>query len=1101
MAPSSCHDKPIKPVYIEAMTSQDPNTLQTNPQPRKKRRILRWLAWAALIVVLLLLAATLTARYYLQPERLRQMAIQTVEKSMPRKMHIGNLEYHLLHGMVLNDVKIYSADTTRDLFPLHHLAFKQMRLHYSMRELLHRKFIVNEISLLEPELELFVDMATPSTIDLAALLATSLPIDFDVKKIRLQDAKFKIILADSLYSQSYRIGNMSILVDELHLPKKGWSANDSLLHGSLRILCEQTTLHLDYMDKPSNSQLQLDSDLQLDSRVDIRSFSDIRLSSLFKLGNVHLHYPPRTFAMPATFSLGLDAAINGKSGIVDLAARLGVDDMEWLRATVHADSLLQRPRFRLLVDRGEIPLNQVIALARHVLPDSLIPVKFSESPAPVFLCNGVMLEGRMAGPKSGGEFHFKVNGRLSNTNLADPAHSWLVRGIGFSILAEGNGDDHGLQNLVLQANAGLDSLNYTINDSMAVFSGPGRLYFYSRLNERLLPEKTRLSFSFTDCMGGAMAGELDLTGNLTLAGLAGKGRFSWSDIPLQNLAPMPLQGKISLRSDFSLAGLNRLAASVNLSSTPLQWSLSDRPLAIAALNCAGRIRGGMDTTFAKIHLDSILVDFNNIASMQAHAQIDMTAGEFSLDVDQVMLAHDALLEWIPASLKEKYSDVAVTGQTRMQLHGKGSIANGHSHYHLTGDLSTRNTSFYDPERFLAVGGIGLQSSWQLDDQSGLAAQIGLTIDSLSMSGGTPATYLHNRIALEVKSPDLLAFTVTQGELNIPDVKSNVKFTAHMQDTTVTARMEIHQAIPDSFVIREMVMRGATDIILGFKADPSLVDFLAEIHSRNWSLSIPGFVGVRGLQADVFVQQLYDVRKGQIRSRDEYLIATPAHAVLDYLLYGDFFRKRQPHLSHVTIDEVNVMNYSLQKIRMELLADQGRIEIPILEAILLGGNVTGRLSVDLAGGDLAGATYRMSGHFANINSYLLTRLASISKDDGVVNGNLEFRGSGLNPEKQMVLDGHFYITKIGPTAAGNLLNYLDPEAKDSGISTSRMLIRNGFKPKLMSFDFRNLHMYPVIEFTKPWYLPRGLDRIELNRIPLQFFMNRMRARAGWETASR
>jgi hypothetical protein len=529
--------------------------------------------------------------------------------------------------------------------------------------------------------------------------------------------------------------------------------------------------------------------------------------------------------------------------------------------------------------------------------------------------------------------------------------------------------------------------------------------------------------------------------------------------------------------------------------------MPDRPLALNGLDCSGRIRGGLDTSFAKIQLDSIRVDINNIVSLQARALADLKAGEFSMDLDKLTLEHEALLDWIPAGLKEQYSDVAVTGQTRMQLHANGSMIDGKARYRLAGELSTRNTSFYDPERFIAVGGIGVQSSWQLDDRSGLSARVAMTVDSLTSSSGTPSTYLHNSLDIEVKSPDLTAFTVTKGQVHIPDVRSSATFTAHMQDSTVAARVEIHQAIPDSFVIRDMVMRGSTDISLGINADPALVDIMAELHSRNWALSIPGLVDVRGLQADAFVQQRYDVRTGQFKGRDEYLIATPAHAVLDYLLYGDFFRQRQPHLSRVTIDEVNIMTYRLQNIQLELLADQGRIEMPSLQATLLGGNVTGRLSVDLAGGNLANASYRMSGHFANINSYLLTRNVSIPKDDGVVNGNLEFRGSGLDPEQQMVLDGHFYITKIGPTAAGNLLNYLDPEAKDSGISTSRMLIRNGFKPQLMSFDFRNLHMYPVIEFTKPWYLPRGLDRIELNRIPLQFFLNRMRARTGWETASR
>ena len=1083
------------------MTTRDPHTVDSSVTPRKKRRLWRWLAWFVIATALLLLVVTLVARHYLRPDRLRRLAIETVEKSMPRKMHIADFDYHLLHGLVLKGVSIHAADSLQDLFPLRHLSFREMRLQYSLRDLLQRRFIVNEISLLEPELELFVDMSTPSAIDLEALLATSLPIDFDVKKIRLQDAKFKIVLADSQYNQSYRVGQMSILVDELHLPKKGWSANDSLLHGTLRVLCEHTSLHVEYLDIPSSARMQLDSDLNVDSRIDIHSFRRIRLNTALKLGNLHLLYEPQTVTLPTTFSLGLDADINAREGNVAVQTRLAVDDREWLAATVAVDSLFQQPKYRVHVSHGEIPLAQLLQMTRHVLPDSLIPVTITESAQPVFRCDGMVLEGRLPSPSSDGKMDFRVNGRLSHTDFFDPGRSWLARGVGFSVQAEGHGNGKSLHTLTLQANADLDSLHYALNDTMAVFSGHGQLYFYSRLNERLLPEKTRLSFTLANCMGGAMEGEMDLTGELSLARLAGKGRFSWLDIPLHHLAATPVQGNLSLRSDFSLSGLDHLAASVQLSTTPLLVATEDRPLSVSGLRFDSRVRAGVDTTFSRIHLDSIRINLNDITRMRGRADVDLVAGNFTMDLDEGLLEHGALLNWLPGSLFEQYGELAVTGQTRLQVHGKGSMTNGSLRYHLTGELTTRNTSFYDPDHFLAIGGVGVQAAWQVDDRSGLAAQLGVSVDSLTMSGGTNISYLNNHVALQLSSPDFTSYTINKGELAIPDVRSTASFTAHWQDSTVTAQLEIHQAIPDSFVIRDLVMRGATDVVLGIQADPALVNILAEIHSRNWSLSMPGLADVRGLQADLFVQQLYDVRKGQFLGSDEYLIATPAHGVLDYFLYRDFFRQRQPHLSRITIEQVEIMSYALQNIRLELLADQGRIEVPALEATLLGGNVTGRLSVDLAGGDLAGASYRMSGHFANINSYLLTRYAAIPRDDGVVNGNLEFRGSGLNPEEQMVLDGHFYITQIGPTAAANLLNYLDPEAKDSGISTSRMLIRNGFKPKLMSFDFRNLHMYPVIEFAKPWYLPRGLDRIELNRIPLQFFMNRMRARAGWETASR
>ncbi|MDZ7345868.1 MAG: hypothetical protein ONA69_03655, partial [candidate division KSB1 bacterium] len=149
----------------------------------------------------------------------------------------------------------------------------------------------------------------------------------------------------------------------------------------------------------------------------------------------------------------------------------------------------------------------------------------------------------------------------------------------------------------------------------------------------------------------------------------------------------------------------------------------------------------------------------------------------------------------------------------------------------------------------------------------------------------------------------------------------------------------------------------------------------------------------------------------------------------------------------------------------------------------GGNIAGQFSLSAGEKDPLDASYKLTAHISSINSSLL--LPSAASEKSNITAHAELRGRGLDINKGIDLDGYFNISEIESKVADNLLRSLDPEGKDSGIRSTRLLINRGFKPKLFRFEIRHGFCYPAVYFQQPWYFPVRLigGGIELSRIPI------------------
>ena len=284
-------------------------------------------------------------------------------------------------------------------------------------------------------------------------------------------------------------------------------------------------------------------------------------------------------------------------------------------------------------------------------------------------------------------------------------------------------------------------------------------------------------------------------------------------------------------------------------------------------------------------------------------------------------------------------------------------------------------------------------------------------------------------------------------------------------------------------------------------DTALLDLYATLKTGDLTVLLPQDTRLEDINADIKIHQRMDLKKGIFLAGEASAISTPSQGAIDYLTYRDYYRNALSDISELSIGKVQAAGYVLDDFTMEAVLGNGRIEIPTFISNIYEGNLGGRLSVNLAGGDLAAAQYNLSAHFSNINSDRLLPGLKRKETLGEINGNARFTGTGLDPTSSLDIGGYFYITKIGPRVADNLLRSLDPEEKDSGIKMTRVLINRGYKPKLVSFNLSHGFFSTTVELSQPWFYPLKLSgsKISLSRQPVQFFLDMAMAKpqAGFE----
>ena len=1073
---------------------------RTGPRQRRPwwKRLLRFLLFSLITFVFVVLAAGVTLRLLYPPDRLRSMLNEAAIKNLNRQLTMGRVWIHPLRGLILEDVALLpypDASAPYDLFVFRQLRVKKVALHYSLADILDRKLHLTDLEIIEPEMEIFVDMLDTTAVDFAALARTDLPLSIDLRSFRLRDCKIKVVLADTLTRQEIYIGDLGGSLEEVRLPARGFLANDSALHLQLQLRSTGSPLEVGQSDLHSGASLRLRGAMDLEARLGVHSYRDIGFSLGLALRDLVIE--ERSGAglktTPVPPALGLVLAVHGDghdgSARID-SLTLALEGKKWLHLEGEADSLFRTPRFALRLPYGVLPLADALDLARQLLPGGTLPdLQWIDSRA-ALSCSGA----RLAGTLTGG-MDLEIPLQLAQAGLRMNRDSLRLFGVGAAATLRGRVMPAGLEAAAIQLRVTCDSLHFLPPAGEALTAGAVTLSAETAVNRLLRPEKALCTLQINNLMGMTLAGGCDLRGGASLNDLRGTGELHLTGIDFGRYPALAMAGEADAALNFRIHSLADIQAMLRLTTSPLTLRLNEEPTLLSDLNLTLAAQARTDTTFAALHVDSLRFALNRMVEGSAAADIRLTP-ELAADLElrRILVRHEAVWQYLPEALRGAFAEAELTGTTTLSGGGRVAMARGEIAYAVTARLATANTSFTAPAQFMMVNGLGIDARVSAGSRDGFRAAMEIGLDSLRAGRSESVAFHQNRLTLSLTSADPAAQMDAEGRLDLPDLFTSARFQAHLtglnQAMRVKAQFELQQSIADTLRLPQGIrLCGESHMKFGVEADTALARITGQITTRALSLSMPGNLLVRDVDADIRLQQEVDLVNKQLIGSPAYQIATPSTALMDYMVYRGYYRNRLPGLSHVHIARVEFGEYAVDEIDLEMDAGRGRLEIPEMMARIYGGNMGGRVAVDLAAGDLRKASFDINAHFANINSDLLLPKGQRQTRQGIINANLDLHGTGLDLAAGIKVEGQAYITRIGPRVADNLLRSLDPQGKDSSIRSTRLLINQGFKPKLMTFVLRHGYLYPEIIFDQPWYFPMRLSggKVELARIPLDFFL--------------
>jgi len=1082
------------------MPAADTPSSPVSPRHRRSRlrRLLRFVLFSFLALLFLLFSAVLVLRLLYPPARIKAMINEAAIEKLDRRLSLRKVWLHPLRGFILEEVSLspYPDSTSGyDLFVLRQFHARQIAVRYSLRDIFNNKLHLREVEIVGPEMEFFVDMLDTTLIDFAALARTELPLTLDLRSLRLRDSRIRVVLADTLTRQEFFIGDLDAVLKDVRLPGGGFLRNDSALQADLAIRCQATPLSLSQSDLRSGSTLRLEALLDLDTRLLLRSYHDLRLALGLQLRElVYEEEAPgsvRRTAFRPRLNLALGLHGDGHIGSAHLDSLiLALDGRRWLVAEGAAEGLYGQGRFSARLSHGEIPLDQALSLAQELLPPGRFPdLQWLEEEAALHFSGA-----EIAGSLDEG-FEYQLPLELRHAGLSLNGDSLRLRGLGASFDLRGRLLPGGAERTALTAALICDGLRLLQPGSTPLTAGAGSATADMVLNRLMLPEKAHIALRLDDLMGLKAEGECDLSAPASLQDLSGGGTVSLTGFDLGRFPALAASGKAGALFSFHLDGLDRIAAALEVKSTPLILLIDEEPVHLDELELEMKLQAGTDTSLAVIRIDSLGLALNRMVEAAARAEI-LNRGDRQIrfNFDRLAIRHDAIWAWLPELLREPFAEADLTGTTTFMGGGRIGFYPSGLRYDVDVRMTTAGTSFRAPAQFTLVNGLGIDARLTAANGDGIHALVEAGLDSLRVGKAGGVAFHHNQLSLQLASKDLSSLIEAKGRLELPDLFTSGSFEASIAELKramrIKARFALNQSIADTLRLPQGIrMRGDSDLLVTVEADTALARVAADISTRGVSFFMPDNVYIRDVLTDLHLRQEVDLVNKRLLASPAFRIATPSNAFMDYMAYRQYYHERLPGFSRLRIGRVDLKEYAVEDIDLELYAGEGRLEVPALVARLYGGNLGGRMVLDLAGGNLKKAAYGINLTFANVNSDLLLPKGTRDGKYGIINGNMDFQGIGLDPAAGIRLEGQAYITEIGPKVADNLLRSLDPQGVDSSIRTTRLLINRGFKPKLMTFVLRHGYLYPEIIFAQPWYFPMRLSggKVELARIPLDMFL--------------
>lgn len=1088
------------------MENAEPQTKAT-PKRSVWKKIGRFLLFFLLAVVLLVVVLVSGILLYFTPARVEKHVTPLVSEQIQRDFHFSVVHFNIFNGFVFKDITINPPpDSSLDAsFPVYSFHADRVALNYSLRHILKRKFIISEIFIDAPTVELHPTVPPPDSLEAEAeptieqsVSELSLPIAFDVNTFRLQNAEITVETHDSTTAQYAYISELNLFLDDIRVPQGNVNEQDSLLQGQFRFQCNNSRFEVEQRSPEQvmrgEGVLNALFDLRIRSLQHLQFDVDASLTDVILHQNDSLLFDTQALNLPLNVNLqgDLDGA-QGRLNIDPLTFR--AQDTEWLRLTLGLDSLFVRPYVDAEIVQSQIPVQQLVHLAGSVLPDTLMPQIYLHNPNAFVSLDGTHVKGSL--PDSTLQDTLAVHAVVQVGNLGVTLNrgEFILTDLNIATTADVQMTFAQVPFTSIAVSVDYDSIAMQLPENQNVFSGPAQASLRTTLNEAFLPTDGEISLAINNMMGAVVQSDVSFQAPRALEDIIATMQITIDHLDLSTIPQAQTNTKLTSTVNVNSAGLHSINADMTMNTTSIQLTQNNETLSFQPIQTAMALHAQTDTTFQTWTLDSLSASVNDFFTGRFEGQADLSdqmAG--TLTINNMLVHHEPLYNWLPAVFKEELQGLSVSGSTELAANAEVQVSDQDTTYRAAMRLGVNDTNIEWPLQNLLVQNINVESTASLDSSQTGHFDFQLGMDRISLNGSEQTTLQNNEIKLYITLPDFNTIRLDSGNIQLPDLESYGTFQAVVENLDsnplINAQVEVAQSAVDTiWLASDMFFVGENRMVADVNADTSQASVRLQLITKDLTFSIPDVMSIDRINSDVTVEQNIDLQQGTLMGTSPQVVSTPSNSLIDYYLYRNYYFTKDQPTSRIHIRRVETAGYQVENITLEAFIGMGRIEIPEFSLDAYGGNIGGRFSLAATDQNIMNARYALSAHLAGINSSLLLPLQK-AEAKGNITAHAELEGQGFDISNGLDLNGYFTITEIESRVADNLLRSLDPEGKDSGIRSTRILINRGFKPRLFSFDIQNGYSYPAVFFDQPWYFPIRLSGggIELGRIPLAYFLN-------------
>ncbi len=1066
------------------------------------KKFFRFFAFLCLAVVCLLLALYIFLQYFFPNEKVKQIAIKTVESSLDRHLTIEKLELAPFGGFDISGIQLrtVSDSAMHDEFPVKNARISRAILKYKLLDLFKKRITINKIHVDSLYLDLKVVPGTQpptrnaqkiDTVRTDMLAELFLPVTVDLKSLRLENIDVNFQMQDSTSYTAVTLGGVNFLIDDLKVSKGNLLDSTAVIQTDLELFTHPTDFQLVQKDTTGHN-IKITGNLLFRLDFEIDGLDRIKTKVRTHVKNLSLVDTQQKLQIPAHLFVNIDMAADYLAKSIHLEPiSVKVDENEWISAGATVNQFDTRPIFDFEIKKGVVPLQQLFELAMAVLPDSPdIPVSHLNPNAAINFTSS-KVSGATSAEQQDGRLDYNILLDIKNVDLQALDEQLFLDNLNISMQASGSSH----QSFNTFINLTYDSVYFAL-DSIDLYTGFCELDINSIFSPEFVPLDNKLVLSIQNILGAHLDGHVHFTGIKSVQSLTGIAEFNLREINTESFPQIPVKTQGDLSLGIQLATLDSIVFTTNFTTTPLLYVVQDEIEMLPPVDLDVNVFCQTDSALDHFKVKSFDLWLNDIVEMKAHAHLRQFK-KVSAELEHLVVHHESVLPFIPGEIKKDFQNLKVSGSTILTANMQADVSEN-LYYDLSAQLKTENTNIDYPDQLLFLSGVNLDIQADSHFDESTRVDFDLVIDTTEAGFTSSGLFLNNRFGFEIELIGRERLLLKKGQLSVPAFNGRGSF--HGKATGFEDKLNgqfvlnFVQNVVDTMRLSPGVfVRGRSEINLNCFTDSRFFDVYANIATKNLDIFAGDDIQISQMNSNIYFKQQYDMENEKFLGLSSSPLPTPSEGVIDYMVYRPYFVNTLQDMSVLEIKQIDAAGYRAENIAIEMYLGEGRIELPKLYTDVYGGNINGRVSVDLAGGDLSKAGFQISSHFSGINSALLTPEDERKHTKGVLNGSMHLNGTGLDPEQNVNVEGFINFTEIEPRVADNILRSMDPEEIDASIKSTRRLIKLGAKPKLLTFRLQHGFFYPSITLAQPFWFPVKISgkSISLARLSVEFLLQMSR----------